>query len=72
MSQLRYYKFRCVTDTIAGSGSVECTLAVQLRESESLVYTYSSALTPIISSVSPTRGGSAGGTTITIDGNGFG
>ncbi|WAR05573.1 PKHL1-like protein, partial [Mya arenaria] len=35
-------------------------------------YTYNAALTPTISDVTPTKGGTGGGTTITISGSGFG
>ncbi|XP_043073568.1 PKHD1 like 1, tandem duplicate 1 [Puntigrus tetrazona] len=34
-------------------------------------YTYRSSLTPVITSVTPRRGGTAGGTTLTITGSGF-
>ena len=35
-------------------------------------YVYDSALTPIISSVSPKRAGTGGGTKLTIEGSNFG
>lgn len=35
-------------------------------------YTYNAALTPTVSGVTPSRGGTGGGTTITISGSGFG
>lgn len=35
-------------------------------------YTYSPDVTPTVESVSPTRGGTAGGTVITVTGRGFG
>lgn len=34
-------------------------------------FTYKSALTPVIAEVSPRRGGTAGGTRLTITGSGF-
>jgi len=34
-------------------------------------YTYRSSLTPVITTVSPRRGGTAGGTRLTITGSGF-
>ncbi|KAH3704520.1 hypothetical protein DPMN_079576 [Dreissena polymorpha] len=36
------------------------------------VYTYSGALTPTIMGLNPARGGTGGGTTVTISGSGFG
>ena len=35
-------------------------------------YQYDAALTPLITGVSPTRGGTGGGTTLTVSGSGFG
>ena len=35
-------------------------------------YIYDAGLTPTISGVTPTRGGTGGGTTITVSGSGFG
>ncbi|XP_060573258.1 fibrocystin-L-like isoform X2 [Ruditapes philippinarum] len=35
-------------------------------------YTYNAALTPTVSNVTPTRGGTGGGTSITVTGTGFG
>ncbi|KAL4228553.1 Fibrocystin-L [Mactra antiquata] len=43
-----------------------------LTQSLTNAYTYDSSLTPTISSVDPTRGGTGGGTTLTITGSGFG
>lgn len=34
-------------------------------------YTYKSSLTPVITDVSPRRGGTAGGTLLTVTGRGF-
>ena len=34
-------------------------------------FTYRAGLTPTVDSVSPTRGGTGGGTTLTISGSGF-
>ena len=35
-------------------------------------YTYDAGLTPSVSGVTPSRGGTGGGTTITVTGSGFG
>ena len=35
-------------------------------------YIYDAGLTPTISGVSPSRGGTGGGTTLTVSGSGFG
>ncbi|XP_064635838.1 fibrocystin-L-like [Lineus longissimus] len=58
-----------------GSGTKLCDMIVSSGEStltHGTQYTYQAALTPSISSVSPARGGTGGGTTITINGSGFG
>ncbi|XP_064635071.1 fibrocystin-L-like [Lineus longissimus] len=58
-----------------GSGTKLCDLIVSSGEStltHGTQYTYQAALTPSISSVSPARGGTGGGTTLTITGSGFG
>lgn len=52
-----------------------CTVDITvngLTKSLSNSYTYNSALTPSISGVDPSRGGTGGGTTITVTGSGFG
>ena len=43
-----------------------------LSKTSSSSYTYDGGLTPTISGVSPPRGGTGGGTTLTISGSGFG
>ena len=43
-----------------------------LTKTASNSYTYDGGLTPTISGVSPSRGGTGGGTTVTISGSGFG
>ena len=43
-----------------------------LSKTSSNSYTYDGGLTPTISGVSPSRGGTGGGTTLTISGSGFG
>lgn len=55
-------------------GSTPCEVKVANGENTVVAsdqYTYEEALTPVISSVSPDRGGTGGGTEVTINGNGF-
>ncbi|XP_019623376.1 PREDICTED: fibrocystin-L-like [Branchiostoma belcheri] len=57
------------------SGTLACDVTVSVgAESvqQNAAYTYRSSLTPVITEVSPRRGGTAGGTTVTITGTGFG
>ena len=52
-----------------------CNVAVSvngLTKTLSSSYTYDAGLTPTISGVSPSRGGTGGGTTLTVSGSGFG
>jgi hypothetical protein len=51
-------------DVVATEGSETNTLTSS--------YTYDSSVTPTITSVSPKYGGTAGGTTVTVTGTGFG
>ncbi|XP_048777455.2 fibrocystin-L-like isoform X3 [Ostrea edulis] len=51
-------------DVVATEGSETNTLASS--------YTYDSSVTPTITSVNPTYGGTAGGTSVTVSGTGFG
>ncbi|KAL3886654.1 hypothetical protein ACJMK2_026634, partial [Sinanodonta woodiana] len=51
-------------DVVASAGNLVVTL--------NNGYTYDTSLTPSILTVSPARGGTAGGTTVTISGSGFG
>ncbi|XP_064639845.1 fibrocystin-L-like [Lineus longissimus] len=51
-------------DIVVSSGSLNVTYGSQ--------YVYTDSLTPTVSSVSPSRGGSGGGTTITVTGTNFG
>ena len=50
-------------DVTAAVGSVSAT--------KTGAYSYKSALTPVITEVSPRRGGTGGGTSLTIKGTGF-
>ncbi|XP_066271366.1 fibrocystin-L-like [Branchiostoma lanceolatum] len=57
------------------SGTLACDVTVSVgAESvqQDAAFTYRSSLTPTITEVSPRRGGTAGGTTVTITGTGFG
>ncbi|XP_066278772.1 fibrocystin-L-like [Branchiostoma lanceolatum] len=57
------------------SGMLACDVTVSVgAESvqQDAAFTYRSSLTPTITEVSPRRGGTAGGTTVTITGTGFG
>ena len=63
---------KCLTLIITAQ---TCTVDITvngLTKTLSNAYTYDSSLTPSITEVSPRRGGTGGGTTITITGSGFG
>ena len=55
----------------AGSCDVVATVN-GLTATLSSAYTYDASLTPSVTGVSPTRGGTGGGTSITVTGTGFG
>ena len=60
--------------TVGSGGSQSCDIRVTSRGVTKVLaggYTYRDDLTPVISLVQPQRGGSAGGTHITITGSGF-
>ncbi|KAM9824037.1 PKHD1 like 1, tandem duplicate 1 [Neosynchiropus ocellatus] len=65
----------CRTPAFNDSASeLRCEVTVETQlDSVSIpnAYTYRAELTPVISEVSPRRGGTAGGTTLTISGSGF-
>lgn len=65
----------CVSCILAGTQSeVSCVVAVINPHDAVNVsngFTYRSQLTPVITQVSPRRGGTAGGTRLTITGSGF-
>lgn len=65
----------CVSCILAGTQSeVSCIVAVINPHDAVNVsngFTYRSQLTPVITQVSPRRGGTAGGTRLTITGSGF-
>ena len=65
----------CITPANAGSDTVTCDVKAKTDLVEATApsqYTYKDSLTPEVTSVNPARGGTAGGTRITISGNGFG
>ena len=52
-----------------------CDVSVQVEENEAIKensYNYQASLTPVITGVNPKRGGTGGGTRLTISGSGFG
>ncbi len=63
----------CVTPSITISSlDTTCTLTVTIGDlTQSLSYIYETNLTAIVTSVSPTRGGTGGGTTLTLTGTNF-
>ncbi|XP_033757813.1 fibrocystin-L-like [Pecten maximus] len=66
-------QFVCVTPAASGTTTQVCTVSVTVNAvSQTLSYTYDSTKTPEISSVTPQRGGTGGGTRITVAGSGFG
>ena len=57
------------------SADASCDVVVTVNGISKTVtpqYTYDAALTPEITGVDPSRGGTGGGTTVTITGTGFG
>lgn len=68
---VRVWLWLRLSDTQA---EVSCVVAVINRLDAVNIsngFTYKSQLTPVISDVSPRRGGTAGGTRLTISGSGF-
>lgn len=63
----------CVTPAATASSSDQvCSLTVSMGgTSQSITYTYRASLTASVASISPTRGGTGGGTTLTITGINF-
>lgn len=65
-------EYSCKTPA-ASAQTCDVTVSLNgLTKTLSNAYTYDVSLTPDISGVSPSRGGTGGGTTITISGSGFG
>ncbi|XP_035665207.1 fibrocystin-L-like [Branchiostoma floridae] len=64
-----------VSPTTGGSAQLDCDVEVEdngVTATLSDGFTYDSSMTPVIDSVSPSLGGTAGGTTITIAGSNLG
>ena len=61
----------CFPVGVATACDVEVTVN-SVTKTAGTQYTYDPAITPEVTSVSPTRGGTAGGTLINIGGSGFG
>ncbi|WP_239696736.1 MULTISPECIES: IPT/TIG domain-containing protein, partial [unclassified Streptomyces] len=58
--------------TPLGTGTVQVTVTTPIGTSNQFVtYTYVTTPAPVLSSVSPVSGPSAGGTTVTLTGTGF-
>lgn len=64
-----------VTPVCLGTGpQQECNVTVANSEALSQLpsaFTYATALTPVVTGIKPRRGGTAGGTKLTIKGTGF-
>ena len=68
-------EIQCRTPANSGSVTEDCAVSVAQASGKSVdladSFTYDDSLTPQVSSVSPQRGGTGGGTSITITGTGF-
>jgi len=73
VSVLSNTQLTCVTPSqTASSTSQSCSLTVTVGSlSNSAAYVYQASLTATVTSVTPTRGGTGGGTTLTITGTNF-
>ena len=71
---MTFFTLLCLFTCVTGSGTVACDVDVTYDVTDVLTagYTYSSALTPSLTQVSPASGGTAGGTQIALTGTGFG
>ncbi|XP_021354106.1 fibrocystin-L-like [Mizuhopecten yessoensis] len=66
-------QFICVTPAASGHPTQSCSVVVTVNSiTQTLSYTYDATKTPEITDVTPTRGGTGGGTRITVSGSGFG
>lgn len=65
----------CEVPSNSGSGDVFCDVVTTLSSgamvTQSDAFIYKTSLTPVIDSIEPRRGGTAGGTTLRITGYGF-
>ena len=69
------YLNNVVTSPIVGGSTLSCDVAIFSGDSHTTLaggYLYSALVTPEVTQVHPARGGTAGGTRVTIDGVGFG
>ena len=67
--------YTCKTPANQGSGDVMCDVtatASSVTQTLSDAYTYRGSLTASVTGVNPKRGGTGGGTRITVTGSGFG
>ena len=68
-------EIQCRTPANSGSVTEDCAVSVSQASGKSVdladSFTYDDSLTPQVASVSPQRGGTGGGTSITITGTGF-
>ena len=68
-------EIQCRTPANSGSGTEVCAVSISQASGKSVdltdSFTYDDSLTPQVASVSPQRGGTGGGTSITIQGTGF-
>ena len=68
-------EIQCRTPANSGSGTEDCAVSVAQASGKSVdladPFSYDDSLTPQVASVSPQRGGTGGGTSITITGTGF-
>ncbi|XP_066271168.1 fibrocystin-L-like [Branchiostoma lanceolatum] len=68
-------QMECMLPPNGGSGQVDCDVEIEdngITTSLAASFTYDSSLTPVIDSVSPSLGGTAGGTPLTIAGSNLG
>ena len=65
----------CLTPINSGTGTVSCSVELEQNQGSSVslagAFSYDDSLTPHVMTVSPKRGGTGGGTPITITGTGF-
>ncbi|XP_053372863.1 fibrocystin-L-like [Mercenaria mercenaria] len=69
------FEYQLSLNSISPTVAQTCDVAITLNGLTKTLagsYTYDAALTPTVSDVTPTRGGTGGGTTLTITGSGFG
>ena len=70
-----FYTYRTVSMTTGGGSTEVCDVVADVGSAQATdtdAYTYDTSLTPTVTSVDPIRGGTGGGTSVTISGTGFG